>query len=73
MSLFLFDALYPARQAQWNRVPVLMHEVVMSHPLTPERGLQVPHFGGGVGFARAREVVVRRRVVRRVSFIVKGF
>jgi hypothetical protein len=32
--------------------------------------LQVPHLGGGVGFARAK-VVVRRRVVRRVSFILK--
>jgi hypothetical protein len=70
MSLFFFDALYPARQAQWKRVPVLMQEVVMEQPFTPERGLQVPHFGGGVGFAKLRVVRVRRRVVRRVGVFI---
>lgn len=40
----------------------------MSQPLTPEIGLHTPHFGGGVGLARARAAVERRR--RAESFIL---
>ena len=72
--------MYPARQAQWKRVPVLMHEVVTSQWFSPERGLQVPHVGGdagdaawgagagaGLGEARVRAVVVARRKVKVVE------
>lgn len=68
MSWLRFDALYPARHAQWKRLPVLMHEVVMSQWFSPERGLQVPHLGGGLGLgvALTTEAVASRRVLRRV-------
>ena len=56
--MLAWEALYPARQAQWKVEPVLMHDVVTSQLFWPLRGLQVPHFGG-VGLARARVVAVR--------------
>lgn len=74
MFVLSSEALKPARQAQWNWDPVLIHEVVMSQKFWPEIGLQVPHTGDWRGVASDRgraEVRPRRAEVNRAREAVE--